>query len=428
MQRAQLRGELVRDVGVAIVEHQHFTPERIRRFVTDRLDQLVAAVLETTPAEQLHRAILGAVEQELATPTEQMATSFAALEEHHRALLVALLDAPAGLIDERELAETLRRHHPGGLSRPPHELIDRLTDHFLRISSLGIGWVHPSWRDLVIEQLRSDRDARRRFLAACGTYGALLVLSGAGGAGGERVLPLLIDDADWDVFTDRIGGLLRELDDADLARLLLACAEPLAADLEVRQTAELQSLVEYTLGATRRFWGAQRTPLPIYLLESWYTARRSLARPLEAPRIDTTWAALHPASVDVIDEQRDMRRSDEWLELAQTLRRHDPPTLETLGFPDTDAVWLRRLGQKATQLTYSREPDRSALAMQILARLNDLLPQSAIWADVMPARSSPTEDRWWTPQDIDATPTTERVTPTPEVLTHDEIDKVLSDL
>ena len=66
--------------------------------------------------------------------------------------------------------------------------------------------------------------------------------------------------------------------------------------------------------------------------------------------------------------------------------------------------------------------------MQILDRLNDLLPQSAIWADLKPARSSPIEDRWWTPHDIDAIPTTERVTPTPAMFTRDEIDEVLSDL
>ena len=51
-----------------------------------------------------------------------------------------------------ELAATVRRHHAGGLSRPPGELIDRLTDHFLRITPLGIGWVHPSWRDAVIDE------------------------------------------------------------------------------------------------------------------------------------------------------------------------------------------------------------------------------------------------------------------------------------
>jgi len=424
---AATRG-VVRDVGVAIVEHEHFTPERIRRFVTDRLDQLVATARDSMPPNRLHRAILGAVEQELAMPTEQMATSFAALEEHHRALLVALLDAPAGLIDDRELAATLRRHHPGGLSRPPHELIDRLTDHFVRISSLGIDWVHPSWRDLVIEQLRGDCHARQRFLGSCGPYGALLVLSGAGGAGGERVLPLLIDDADWDVFTDRLGELLRALDDADLARLLVACAEPLAADLEDRQAAELHSLVEYILSATGRFWDAQRKPLPIYLLEAWYSASANLAVRLETPQINPTWMALHPASADALDEQHELRRSDEWLELAQALRRHDPQALETFAFPDADAVWLRRLGRKATQLTYSPERDHSALAMQIIERLNDLMPHAAFLAELMPARRSPIADRWWTPHDIDATPTTERVTPRPPMFTRAEIDKVLTDL
>ena len=89
-----------------------------------------------------------------------MRTSFRALEDEHRELLIALLDAPAGLIDERDLAATVRRHHAGGLRRPPGELIDRLTDHFLRVTPLGIGWVHPSWRDLVIGELRDDAAAR----------------------------------------------------------------------------------------------------------------------------------------------------------------------------------------------------------------------------------------------------------------------------
>ena len=47
-----------------------------------------------------------------------MRTSFRALESEHRELLISLLDAPAGLIDERELAAVVRRHHAGGLSRP----------------------------------------------------------------------------------------------------------------------------------------------------------------------------------------------------------------------------------------------------------------------------------------------------------------------
>ncbi|MBV8218480.1 MAG: hypothetical protein JO325_08440, partial [Solirubrobacterales bacterium] len=133
---------LLRSAGVSIVEHPHFTPERIRRFVAERLDELPSSGVGSD-----ERRVLRLVEHELAQPTEAMRNSFRALEDEHREMLIALLDAPAGLIDERDLAATVRRHHTGGLSRPPGEQIDRLTDHFLRITPLGIGWVHPSWRD-----------------------------------------------------------------------------------------------------------------------------------------------------------------------------------------------------------------------------------------------------------------------------------------
>src|SRR5581483_2487821 len=168
-----------------------------------------------------HRGFLAQLERELAEPTEAMRASFRALDAEYRELLIALLDAPAGLIDERALAALTRRHYAGGLSRPPAELGDRLADHFLRVTPLGIGWVHPSWRDLIIGELRADAVARRRFLAACGLHGALLAFSGEGGRAGGRVLPLLVDDRDWDTLADRLDELLRELEDQELARLLV---------------------------------------------------------------------------------------------------------------------------------------------------------------------------------------------------------------
>jgi hypothetical protein len=111
------------------VEHPHFTPERIRQLAAERLDEL--AVAGASNGEDYMRRI---VEDELARPTEAMRNSFRALEDEHRELLISLLDAPAGLIDERGLAATVRRYHAGGLRRPSGELIDRLSDHFLRVT------------------------------------------------------------------------------------------------------------------------------------------------------------------------------------------------------------------------------------------------------------------------------------------------------
>jgi hypothetical protein len=108
----------VRLVGRDIVGHPHFTPERIRRFVTRPLegDDLRAQV-----------------NAELAEPTAAMAASYAALEHEHRELLLAMLDSPPGPVAERDLAAALRRHATSGLPKAPGELVDRLADHFLRV-------------------------------------------------------------------------------------------------------------------------------------------------------------------------------------------------------------------------------------------------------------------------------------------------------
>ncbi|HWE10008.1 MAG TPA: hypothetical protein VG325_11670 [Solirubrobacteraceae bacterium] len=105
--------------GSAIAENRHFTPERIRRLAARLRDD--------------QENVTKAIDRELITPTEAMATSLGTLADEHRDLLVALLDTPPGPATERELTAALRRHHEGALSHPPAELVDRLSDHFLRV-------------------------------------------------------------------------------------------------------------------------------------------------------------------------------------------------------------------------------------------------------------------------------------------------------
>lgn len=112
----------IREHGPEIVAHPHFTPERIRRFV--------ARVQARPPGSRSAADMLGG---ELSTATDAMATSFAALGCEHRDLLIALLDSPPGPVTERDLIGALRRHHEGALAQAPAELVDRLTDHFLRV-------------------------------------------------------------------------------------------------------------------------------------------------------------------------------------------------------------------------------------------------------------------------------------------------------
>jgi hypothetical protein len=175
----------VRESGWTIVEHPHFTPERIRRFVAERLHAPAAT------EGRDDRWLASVVAAEIREPTRAMAESLRALPAAYRAVLTAMVDTPPGPVNERTLASAARRHSDGGLERPSGELVDRLTDHFLRIvPPTSVTWVHPSWRDLVIDELAADADARRRFLARCTIDGLVLALSTGGGASGERALPL----------------------------------------------------------------------------------------------------------------------------------------------------------------------------------------------------------------------------------------------
>jgi ribosomal protein L12E/L44/L45/RPP1/RPP2 len=359
-----------------------------------------------------------------------MTTSFATLGPEHRAVLIAMLDVPAGFVDDRELAATVRRHHPGGLTAPPAELIDRLTDHFLRVTPLGIGWVHPSWRDLVIDRLRDDADARRRFLAACGVHGAMLALSRAGGPTGRRALPLLLTDADWDVLTDRVRDLVRELDDHDLARLLSAIGEATLDPGSSARAAEAANLAEYALSSARRAWDTARRAVPTGLLEAWYAVNALLPMPVTTPLLGPTWAELHPAAIPA-SARAELVAADEWLRLAQLLDRRDPAALAALGFPDRDGPTLGRLIAAARDAAERPDDELCALAEAVLARIRSLAPTHATATAraraTLAVETAVRRDRWWTPADLDAPPTDEPASRL-ERFGADDVARVLRDL
>jgi hypothetical protein len=323
----------------------------------------------------------------------------------------------------------MRRHHSGGLSRPPADLIDRLTDHFLRVTPLGIGWVHPSWRDLVIGELVEDSEARGRFLSSCGIYGAMLALSLEGGTAGERALPLLLGDGDWDALGDRIAELLREFDDHDLLRLLAALEEALGAELEPAQTVEVQSLAGYVLAATRRAWLKEPRALPVSLLEAWYRLNAAVAEPVDSPPLRPTWTELHPPPWLPAREisPSALQQLDEWLALAQILAGHDRAELRALGFEDKDHELL---GHLALSLASEIVGDLEPLADRVLERIRELAPDYRSLTYRAPRRfeAQAGEVGWWVPHDISAPPSTEPVGHEATGFTRSDVTRVLEDL
>lgn len=371
---------LVQEHGWQIVSHNHFTPERIRRLVGSRLQ--LGGRGPSGPTE-----IDAMVDAQIREPTPAMAASFRALAPEHRAVLVAMLDAPPGPVAERELISSVRRHLHEVQARAPTDLLDRLTDHFFRvIDPSRVAWVHPSWRDLVIEELATDADARRAFLRDCSVEGILLALSTGGGVTGERSLPLLIDDADWDLVGDRAAGFLSELDDPAIVRLLMALSEAHSVASE-RQTAELEALAGSVLEQLARRWNSAHRVIPVGVLAVWFELASQLRQRLPEPELAPTWVEHLPADRVDISDQSDLMRVDDWLALAALIREHRPQMLAAFGFPERQAEVLQLLVLNAESCAEGPSPPRFRdLLVSILRRLADLAPEHAAGARVAAKR------------------------------------------
>jgi hypothetical protein len=226
---------------------------------------------------------------------------------------------------------------------------------------MRIEWVHPSWRDLVIESLADDAQTRRRFLARCGVDGAAVALSGAGGAAGERERPLLCEDADWDALADGLYSLSHDLGEVEAIQLLRA----LDAAGDDREVLALAELVLKRLG-----WAGRA--VSVDALAAWVPLASKLVPRPAAPAVAMTWLALEPH--DAPAGPQELERFADWLRLAELLAAHDRELLTGLGFPDRYEPVLEAFADDSplTEPVLERE-----LRIETLYRLATLDPELA---------------------------------------------------
>ena len=298
--------------------------------------------------------------------------------------------------------------------------------------------MHPSWRDLVIDELSEDAPARQRFLSACGIDGVDARVLRAGGAAGERTLPLLVDDADWDALGDGFAICCASSRSGTLARVLLALGRHARLPAptgtggagEARLSGGEQSLGHGSPSVGRADWDSRCRCSCSGVVRGERADRRAGGGAGARP----TWVELHPGSALLVErpDPAELARAEEWLELAQTLRRYDPAALEGLGFFGRDRDLLERLiVALAARRRSTRSCGRCARACS---------PGSRRWSPISPgrpqraARSAGSDrrpgppKRWWVPEDIPAPPSTEPATAVPTQFNREDVDRVLRDL
>jgi hypothetical protein len=241
---------------------------------------------------------------------------------------------------------------------------------------MRVTWIHPSWRDVVIEDLAERPRARRRFLGRCELPGAVLALSLAGGPTGERRLPFIRDDRDWDALSDAVHRLARTLDDDGVAALLHALRDASAAGAGEEVRAELDAIAELALATLRRRWGAERQPLDVTALEAWWSLRKAIRAGVEAPDVELTWKALAPRSQIRLADARDVERLQAWLHLVEVLVAHDAAELPRRGWPSD---YVERLGAVHALGVHELGHDPAGLRGELLRSLLFALARLAPW-------------------------------------------------
>ena len=160
-----------------------------------------------------------------------------------------MLDTPPGPVSDQNLALALRRHHSGALSHSPVDLIDRLTDHFLRVLAGRPGRVGAP--ELAGSGHRQPGPRRR----------------------GSRALPPLKLDP-RDALNDRVHQLAGNLEPAELIGLLDAIHRTIQALDGSATGVEAGALARTALNRSTGLWAAAHMPISVPGTRRLVRARR----------------------------------------------------------------------------------------------------------------------------------------------------------
>jgi hypothetical protein len=260
-------------------------------------------------------------------------------------------------------------------------------------SSRKIQWIHPSYRDLVVEQLSSDATLRARFLHSMDLEGLKLAVSQAGGKSGDRRLPLLVTDKDWDILAARTLELLNKLT-VPQSISLLTVLRSATVDLKGSDRTQLVGVLESCCREIRKKLDITAHPIRESHLRELFDAT-ILIDPLPVmPKLGPTWKSATAAMRTTITKSNtgsyavDAEVLHEWAKLAQLLSQNEPRFMRQVNFPDAftgDMSQLLVIAQREAKIEEDFEDSERCLAEanrvstleEALKILGSLLPRSA---------------------------------------------------
>jgi hypothetical protein len=270
------------------------------------------------------------------------------------------------------------------------EALDDLVGAFLKVGQgryswegIRVDWIHPSYRDLVIDELASTAEEQLLFLKRVSATGVKLALSLAGGSAGDRQLPLMRIEGSWAALHLRCKEIASGADDDSVAELLNILTNAFQSDEQTPATPK-QSVSEILrtvcdVAATR--WDQRGEALDLDVLKAFHRAAATLTPCPTAPSAEATWEVATEKLGLSLDAgvELDPHELDRWFELDGLLERAYPDFTASADFRDRRAAIENRLFEHAERAISAgadlRDPESNEAEGRRLERLAETFEQ-----------------------------------------------------
>lgn len=315
-----------------------------------------------------------------------MRKAFRKLPEVHRWLLIALLEWTRGTV-AGNLRNGLKRLGTS-LSDPGlKEIIDDLGGTFLKLSAgtlTFVDWIHPSYRDLLIDELARDLTQQRRFLRRASPSGLKLAISEAGGQSGQRRFPLLTSAECWSDLQARATEILEEESPKAAGELIEAFVSAIADKPNGMLKLRLNDLLVELCHGVEEIWEESRHEIPVEALGSYVKACDAIGRKPHLPGFTRVWDIFSHDLKIILAEGfvSDPDFVERWYKVVKLAETRSDPTFE-------DPQWQRNYGEDLNLLAETIQEDLDgtiggdpgayageAYKLEDLARWLDELPPS----------------------------------------------------
>lgn len=326
---------LIKTNAKEIVKAKHFTPERIRRFMVESLPEIEKDISESpNKLELIKKEVLKAIEN----PTERMKKAFDNLSSIHQWILIAYLETQ-NYCTEREIFKIVSNYLDKLSEKDFTAHLEDLEGTFLKViqfsTSSYYDWIHPSYRDLVIDKLTEDKNTQTAFLKSITTNGVKLALSYEGGSEGERSLPFMRIDENWKLLEEGCKKICENGTVWEIGEVLISLDESISIEKGAKTVEFLKNIIEAVCYSSRIRWNKEKEILTPEVLDSY--AKASLwVSPLPAlPDIEYSFEIEESNFKETLDNFYSLdSQTPEFVLLIKFIKENEPRLLKKLNFSE----------------------------------------------------------------------------------------------